>query len=146
MLQVSVIREQRENVLAGLRKRNFKDAEALINEILETDQRRRETQKAADDIKARSNADSRKIGELMKAGKSEEATSLRASVAADKDKVKALESDLASLESKQTELLYRIPNVPHEKVPAGTGSDDNITVNQHGDVPTLPADALPHWE
>ena len=92
MLQVSVIREQRENVMAGLRKRNFKDAEALINEILETDQRRRETQKAADDIKAQSNADSRKIGELMKSGKSEEATALRATVAADKDKVKALES------------------------------------------------------
>lgn len=146
MLQVSVIREQRENVLAGLRKRNFKDAEALIKEILETDQRRRETQKAADDIKAQSNADSRKIGELMKSGKSEEATSLRATVAADKEKVKALESELAGLEAKQTELLYRIPNVPHEKVPAGVGSDDNVTVHQHGEVPTLYADALPHWE
>jgi seryl-tRNA synthetase len=146
MLQVPVIREQQEKVLAGLKKRNFKDAGAIIEQILENDLRRRETQKAVDDIKAQSNADSKKIGELMKAGKSEEATLLRTTVAADKEKLKALENDFALFEKKQLELLYKIPNVPHENVPAGVGSDDNITVHQSGTIPTLHADALPHWE
>lgn len=146
MLQVSVIREQPEKILEGLRKRNFKDAEGLINQILENDQRRRETQKLVDDIKAQSNNDSRKIGELMKAGKIEEATILRTTVASDKEKLKNLEADFAAFDNKQTELLYKIPNIPHEKVAAGTGSDDNITVHQHGNVPTLGSDALPHWE
>ena len=146
MLQVSVIREHPEKILEGLRKRNVKDAEGLINQILENDQRRRETQKLVDDIKAQSNSDSRKIGELMKAGKAEEATALRTTVAADKEKLKNLEADFAAFDNKQTELLYRIPNIPHEKVPAGTGSDDNITVHQHGSVPELGATALPHWE
>jgi seryl-tRNA synthetase len=146
MLQVSVIREQQERILAGLKKRNFKDAETLVGEILETDQRRRDTQKSVDDIKAQSNQDSRKIGELMKAGKAEEATLLRTTVAADKEKLKSLETELASLEKRQQELLYKIPNIPHEKVPAGVGADDNLNVHQHGTIPTLPADALPHWE
>ena len=84
MLQVPVIRDQQEKVLVGLKKRNFKDAEALIEQILDTDQRRRETQKAVDDIKAQSNSDSKKIGELMKAGKAEEATLLRTTVASDR--------------------------------------------------------------
>lgn len=146
MLQVGVIREQTDNVLQGLRKRNFKDAEMLIREILENDQKRRDTQKLLDDLKAKSNSDSKKIGELMKAGKADEATSLRSSVAADKDKVKSLESELDGFEKKQLDLLYKIPNVPHEKVPAGVGADDNLNVYEHGAVPKLHEGALPHWE
>lgn len=146
MLQVSVIREQPERILEGLRKRNFKEAESLINQIIENDQRRRDTQKSVDDIKAQSNSDSRKIGELMKVGKTEEATALRTTVAADKEKLRNLEAEFDNFDKKQTELLYRIPNIPHENVPAGTGSDDNITVHQHGKAPELGPDALPHWE
>jgi seryl-tRNA synthetase len=146
MLQVSVIREQQEKILVGLKKRNFKEADQLIQEIIEIDQRRRETQKSVDDIKAQSNLDSKKIGELMKAGKAEEATLLRTTVAADREKLKALETDFTAIEKRQQELLYKIPNVPHEKVPAGFGADDNINVYQHGEIPTLPDNALPHWE
>ena len=146
MLQVATLRDQQEKVIAGLKKRNFKDAEDLIRQVIENDQRRRETQKSVDDIKAQSNLDSKKIGELMKAGKTEEATLLKQTVAADKDKLKNLEADFATYEKKQLELLYKIPNVPHEKVPAGVGADDNINVYQHGDIPTLGPDALPHWE
>jgi seryl-tRNA synthetase len=146
MLQVGVIREQTDNILQGLRKRNFKDAETLIREILENDQKRRDTQKLLDDLKAKSNSDSKKIGELMKAGKADEATSLRSSVAADKDNVKSLENELDGFEKKQLDLLYKIPNVPHEKVPAGVGADDNLNVYEHGTVPKLHEGALPHWE
>lgn len=146
MLQVATVREQTDKIIAGLAKRNFKDAKALINQVLENDQLRRDTQKVLDELKAKSNTDSKKIGELMKSGKQDEAASLRASVAADKDKVKALEAELDTYEKKQLELLYKIPNAPHENVPAGVGADDNISVYQHGTVPQLDADALPHWE
>lgn len=146
MLQATVIREQTQAVLAGLKKRNFKEGDILVKEIIENDQRRRDTQKVLDDLKAQSNSDSKKIGELMKSGKADEATSLRAAVAADKEKVKALEAELESYEKRQLEILYKIPNVPHEKVPAGVGADDNLNVYEHGTIPTLHADALPHWE
>lgn len=146
MLQVATLREQQEKVIAGLKKRNFKDAEDLIRQVVENDQRRRETQKAVDDIKAQSNLDSKKIGDLMKAGKAEDAAVMKQTVAADKEKLKSLEADFAAFDKKQLELLYKIPNVPHEKVPAGFGADDNITVHQHGEIPALGPDALPHWE
>ncbi|MBT1688818.1 serine--tRNA ligase [Dawidia soli] len=146
MLQVAAIREQTHTILEGLRKRNFKDGETLVREVLENDQRRRDTQKVLDELKAKSNADAKKIGELMKSGQSAEATSLRAAVAADKENLKSLETSLEGFEKRQLELLYKIPNIPHANVPAGTGADDNVTVYQHGTVPTLPADAQPHWE
>lgn len=146
MLQIAVIREQTDKVIAGLQKRNLKDAATLIQQILENDQQRRDTQKAVDDIKAQSNIDSKKVGELMKAGKAEEATALRTTVAADKEKLKTLEVSLDTFEKTQVDLLYKLPNVPHENVPAGRSSEDNITVLEKGTLPTLPADAVPHWD
>lgn len=146
MLQLAALRDQTDKVLEGLRKRNFKDAEILVRDVLDNDQKRRDTQKVLDELKAKSNTDSKLIGELMKSGKSAEATELRTAVAADKEKVKSLETSLEEFEKKQIQLLYKIPNVPHDKVPAGVGADDNLNVYQHGTVPTLEADALPHWE
>ncbi|MBT1707103.1 serine--tRNA ligase [Fulvivirgaceae bacterium PWU5] len=146
MLQVAAIREQTNTILEGLRKRNFKDGETLVREVLENDQRRRDTQKVLDELKAKSNADAKKIGELMKSGQSADATSLRAAVAADKENVKNLEASFEEFDKKQLELLYKIPNIPHPNVPAGVGAEDNVTVYQHGTVPTLPADAQPHWD
>ena len=64
MLQAVAIREQKEKVLKGLRKRNLKDAETLVQQVLDNDLLRRDTQKILDDLKSRLNSDSRKIGEL----------------------------------------------------------------------------------
>src|SRR6218665_1969485 len=137
MLQVAVIREQKEKVLQGLHKRNFKDAETLVNQVIETDQLRRDTQKIMDDLKAKWNTDHKKVGELMKSGKADDATALRAAIAADKEAIKNAETQLETYEKKQQDLLYKIPNVPHETVPAGVGADDNITVHEHGVIPQL---------
>lgn len=146
MLQLQVLRDQTEKVIEGLNKRNFKDAETLVNQVIENDKLRRSTQLALDDIKAKSNADSKKIGELMKAGKAEEAGALKTSIAEAKEKSKKLEEDLTLYESKAQELLYKIPNVPDAKVPAGKSAEENINVYEHGTVPTLYDGALPHWE
>ncbi len=146
MLTLQVLREQKESVLEGLKKRHFKDAEDLVQEVIEIDKLRRETQNTLDSLKASSNADSKKIGELMKSGKAEEATVLRAAIAQDRDKVKALEGSLADFEKKQQDVLYKIPNVPATIVPAGKSAEDNISVHEHGKVPELYEGALPHWE
>jgi seryl-tRNA synthetase len=146
MLQLQVIRDQPEKVLTGLNKRNFKEAQVLIDAVIKTDQQRRGIQVQLDSIKSESNLKSKKIGELMKSGNNEEATALRNSVTADKDLTKNLEVELSSLETELQQLLYKIPNVPAEKVPAGKSPDDNITTYEWGKVPTLAADAQPHWD
>lgn len=146
MLQVAVIREQYDSVIKGLAKRNFKNASELVSSALEKDNLRKDTQKALDDLKAKANADSKKIGELMKAGKTDEANALRATIADTKEITKTMEGSLTHLEKELTELLYKIPNIPNEKVPQGFGADDNINVYEHGTIPVLGKDALPHWD
>ncbi|MBX2964711.1 MAG: serine--tRNA ligase [Cyclobacteriaceae bacterium] len=146
MLQVSVLREQRERIVNGLAKRGLKDAAELVDSAIALDQSRKDTQKQADDLKAKSNAEAKRIGELMKAGKADEAATLRAAIAGEKEQLKTLEQELSKLEESLKVQLYKIPNVPAERVPAGAGADDNVTVHEHGAIPQLGADALPHWE
>jgi seryl-tRNA synthetase len=146
MLQGQVLREERDRVIEGLQKRNFKDAEQIVSEAISLDKYRREIQKQTDDLKAKSNADSKKIGELMKTGKKQEADILRSQIASDKELIKNGEESLSEYEQRLQEILYKIPNVPHVDVPAGQGAEDNIIVYEVGAVPNLCSGSLPHWE
>lgn len=146
MLQVSVLREQRDSIIEGLGKRGLKDAAAVIDQAINLDQLRKDTQKKSDDLKAKSNTESKRIGELMKVGKAGEATALRSALSQDKELLKSLDVELNAYEEQLKQHLYKIPNVPSAKVPAGAGIDDNLKVHEHGAIPTLGADAVPHWE
>ena len=76
MLSVNYIRENKENVLAGLAVKNF-DAKEHLDKILNFDIKRRETQKMLDDNLAEANAISKEIGNLFKSGKADEANKLK---------------------------------------------------------------------
>jgi seryl-tRNA synthetase len=146
MLQISVLKEQTARVLAGLAKRNFKTAEADVQAILDLDQRRRALQTQHDAAQAEANELARQIGGLMKSGDKAGAETLKSRTAELKTQIKAHADELAQAEQQQTQLLYKIPNIPHESVPAGRSADDNEVVREDGTKPELAAGALPHWE
>lgn len=146
MLQISFLRENQEEVIAGLKKRHFPEAERTIHEIVEADQRRRSTQTQLDQVLATSKATSKKIGQLMKEGKREEAEAAKQETSSLKEKSKTLSEDLKSYESQLEKLLYNIPNLPHSSVPEGKSADDNQVIAEHGDIPSLGDKAKPHWE
>jgi seryl-tRNA synthetase len=146
MLQISVLKEQTARVLAGLAKRNFKTAEADVQAILDLDQRRRALQTQHDAAQAEANELARQIGGLMKSGDKAGAETLKSRTAELKTQIKAHADELAQAEQQQTQLLYKIPNIPHESVPAGRSADDNEVVREGGTKPELAAGALPHWE
>lgn len=146
MLQISVLKEQTARVLAGLAKRNFKTAEADVQAILDLDQRRRALQTQHDAAQAEANELARQIGGLMKSGDKAGAETLKTRTAELKTQIKVHADELAAAEHQQTQLLYKLPNVPHESVPAGRSADDNEVVREHGAKPALAAGALPHWE
>ena len=145
MLQVSYIRENKEKVINGLKKRHFKELE-LIDKILELDEKRRATQTELDNILSESNKISKEIGALMKAGKKEEAENAKMKTADYKELSKNLSSKLDETSLELTQMLYRIPNIPNEIVPEGKTADDNLNIFQAGEIPTLFEGALPHWE
>jgi seryl-tRNA synthetase len=146
MLQLSVLKDQTALAVAGLTKRNYKNAEAEIAAILELDQRRRKTQLETEELLAKSNSLAREIGNLMKSGEKEKAEQLKAETAELKTRSKALGEELAGLETELHNALVKLPNIPHESVPAGRSAEDNETVYQFGDIPVLYEGALPHWE
>jgi seryl-tRNA synthetase len=146
MLQLNYIRENKEEVLKRLAIKNFKDADTLINKVIELDNARRNSQKEGDAIKAEANAIAKQIGELMKAGKKEEAEIHKAKTAELKQKEKSLDESLAKAEADIKNILLLIPNTPSPKVPAGKTPEDNEVVNENGTKPTLHAGAVPHWE
>ena len=146
MLQLQVIREQTQEVVRKLQKKHFAQAEAVIKEVLDTDGLRRKTQQELDACLAQGKKAAKEIGALMGQGRKEEAQALSAQTGTFKEQAKALTQQLNDCDEKLKRLLYTIPNTPHESVPEGRTAEDNHVERQVGEIPALPADALPHWE
>jgi len=146
MLQVAFIRDHKEVVLKGLAKRNFSDAEKIIDTVILTDENRRSTQTELDNTLAESNKLSKEIGLLFRNGEAQKAAVLKEKTSQLKEESKDLAEKLNQITIDLQELLYQIPNIPHESVPAGNSEEDNETIFEEGTIPTLHEGALPHWE
>jgi seryl-tRNA synthetase len=146
MLQLQILRDETSRVLDGLSKRNFKEAPELVSRVLELDKTKRSILTDTQECESQANMDSKKVGELMKSGKAEEATALRNQVAQSKQLIKDNNARLELVDKELTEVLYRIPNIPASKVPAGKSAEENIYEDQVGTFPNLSTAALPHWE
>lgn len=145
MLQVNFLRENKEHVLAGLQKRNFKHID-LLDQAIAVDDQRKKYQFDLDENLAEMNRISKEIGILMKSGKKDEAENAKSKTAEFKENAQSIQQKLKEAESQLLEILYLIPNIPFEKVKAGSTAEDNEIIYQSHDVQGLGAGAVPHWE
>ena len=145
MLQVPYLRENTEKALTGLAKRN-KDFSATVQSIISVDESRRKLQNELDNLLAESNKISKTIGDLFKEGKREEADGMKVRTTEIKEECKGIETNLSQLEEELKQLLYQVPNVPHESVVFGKGAEENEVVYSSGEVTSLGESKLPHWE
>ena len=145
MLTLTQIREERDSIISALSKRGI-DATESIDKIISLDQERRSLQKELDDTLAESNSLSRQIGELMKAGKREEAEGVKAATSGLKQKSSDLREQMQGHENSMNEILYTLPNTPSDLVPAGTSEEDNEVVSTHGDQVDMSDSCKPHWD
>ena len=145
MLQVPFIRENKEQIITALAKRNF-NANEIINQVISIDEERRGIQTELDNTLAESNKLSKEIGSLFKNGDHKKANELKTKTTELKDLSKELSDQLNEKTEGLAVLLYKIPNVPHKLVPAGKSEDDNEVVFKEGEIPNLSENALPHWE
>jgi len=148
MLQLKTIREEKQRILNGLRKRNWTDSQLeVIDLIIQTDDRRRSNQNELDSILAENNRSSKQIGQLMGQGKTAEADVLKTQVAALKEKVVALKDQERLIDKELENLLFSVPNCPHESVPHGKTPEDNeVAQDWEKPIPALPENALAHWD
>lgn len=146
MLTIKQITDNTEAVLKGLKKKNFANAETVLQEVIAHNDKRRSAQARLDGNLAEVNSLSRSIGALMKEGKKEEAEAARTRVAELKEANKVLDAEMNEAAEGMQALLYTIPNIPYEEVPEGKTAEDNVVVKEGGAKVALPADAVPHWD
>lgn len=126
MLTIKQITDNTDAVIRGLEKKHFKNAKETIEQVLETNNKRRNTQTILDKNLSEVNSLSKSIGMLMKEGKKDEAETAKNRVAELKEANKALQEEMDQAATDLQNLLYTIPNVPYDSVPEGVGADDNV--------------------
>jgi len=145
MLQLTYIREKKDEAIARLAIKNF-DAKPILDKVLELDNDRRKTQNELDSLLNEANTIAKQVGDLYKQGKKAEADDLKNKSAAIKESTSKLADVLKAIEEEQQKLLVQVPNTPSLKVPKGKTAEDNENVFQEGEIPKLYNGAKPHWE
>jgi seryl-tRNA synthetase len=141
MLDIQLVRGRPELVEAGLTKRG---QSVVLDTFRSLDARRRALLTEVESLKRHRNESSKKIGEVMKGGG--DAHALRNDMKSLGEKVARLESDIAEVETELDEFLKRLPNLPHESVPAGLTADDNVVVRTWGTPRAFDFAPQAHWD
>jgi len=145
MLEITRIRTEKEAIIEGLKKRNL-DVTETLDQILAADANWRSAKTSLESISAELNILAKEIGDLFKQGKQDEANAAKAKTADLKANETDLKAKVDEYEKEITQLLYTIPNVPNELVPAGKNELDNETVYEFGEKRTYDFEPLPHWD
>lgn len=145
MITLKRLREDSEQIIAGLERRGLKVKET-IKELLAQDASRRELQTRLGDIQQKLNQFSKEFGTLMAQGNKEGAEQLRQTVQDLKERAKQIENELEERAKAFQEKLVLLPNVPHVSVPTGKNAEDNLVVRTEGGKPKVQGKGLPHWE
>ncbi len=146
MLTIPFIRTNTEVTIAGLTKKHVNDAASIVTQLLAMDDKRKALLQQAEQALEKSNATAKEIGALMQSGQKELAEGKRAETAAIKGEIKAMEEAARAAEKELNDLLVTLPNLPHSSVPEGKVAEDNEVVLEWGTIPSLAADAKPHWD
>ncbi|MFA0758187.1 MAG: hypothetical protein KEFWMYNX_001271 [Candidatus Fervidibacter sp.] len=143
MLDLRLIRENPESVKERLRARGD-DYDALIDQIVALDERRRQIIAEVETLKHRRNVVSKEIGMLLKEGK--DATALREEMRQVGDRINQLDGELREVERELERTLLFVPNLPHESVPIGSDETGNVVVRTFSEPRSFDFEPKPHWE
>jgi seryl-tRNA synthetase len=143
MLDLNFVRDNLPVVEEKLRLRGMDPGE-ILKDFQEVDTRRRQAITEAETAKARRNRASEEIAKLKKSG--QDATAQMAETKELREQIQRLEKAAAELETRLQEILAGIPNLPHQSVPAGKTSEDNVEVRRWGTPPKFDFTPRPHWE
>ena len=145
MLQIAVIRENQEKVITALAKKHM-DARVIVEEIVQLDENRRNTQVELDNTLSESNRLSKDIGDMMKNGEKAKAEILKLKTVSLREQGKELSEKLEVFANELTQKMYLLPNMPADIVPEGKTPEENLNIFEEGAIPVLHEGALPHWE
>lgn len=141
MLEIKFVRQNLSVVREALQKRNTDaDLEALVG----FEDLRRESLLEIENLRFRRNSVSEEIAKIKKSGG--DAEGLVTEMRDVSTRIKELEGIINENEEKIKSILYTIPNIPHESVPAGRDENDNVEIKRIGDVPVFDFEPKAHWD
>ena len=148
MLDIKFVRENPETVKENIRKK-FQDAKLpLVDEVIELDARYRAAMTEANELRAKRNALSKKVGQLMAQAKKDpsklaEAEDAKAQVKANADRLAELEALHDELAVSIRRIMLTIPNIIDDSVPIGPDDSANVEVERFGE-PLVPDYDIPY--
>jgi len=145
MLDIDAIRSDPQRVKEALRAKDTGSPD-LVDELLSVDEERRAAITEKQETQSRQNDLSQEIGKLKREGQDEAAEERIEQTSRLKEEIDALDETVENTETRQRELLLKIPNVPHPSVPVGTTEDENEVEDTVGEQPEFDFAPRPHWE
>lgn len=142
MLDIQYVRENLDEVRRRLATRGVDPA--VFDRFADLDVRRRRSITEHGELSAERNRLSPEIGALMKDGRKDEAEAKRMRVKVLKERMEVLEGERDTAEADLNEIMFGIPNLPHESVPVGKDESDNVEIRQWGTAPEMAFDPLDH--
>ena len=136
MIDIKLIRENRDLVKENIKKKFQNHKLDLVDQIYEMDLEFRECKGNGDRLRALKNSKSDMIGNLMREGKKEEALKIKDEIAGISSEISELESKETELESKIHEKMLLIPNIIDGSVPIGEDDSKNVEIEKFGE-PTV---------
>ncbi len=143
MIDINIIRTNRELVKENIKKKFQDNKLLLVDDIYDMDIEYRSIKTEADNLRSEVNNLSKEIGALMRDKKIEEANNIKEKVSSIKKKIPELEEREVYLEEEIKKRMMRIPNIIDSSVPIGKDDSENVEIERFGD-PIVPVYDIPY--
>ena len=143
MIDIKLIRENKDLVKENIKKKFQDEKLPLVDEVFDLDKKVRDVQVRVDTLKADKNKLSGEIGKLMKDGKKDEADAIKKQIAESAEEITKLEAEQAELGAVIKEKMMVIPQIIDDSVPVGKDDTENVEVERFGD-PVVPKYEIPY--
>ena len=143
MIDIKLIREQRDLVKENIKKKFQDEKLPLVDEVYDLDIKYRETKTKVDNLRSEKNNKSAMIGTLMREGEKDEASKIKEEVASFGEKIDKLTDEEKELEEEIKKRMMVIPNIIDPSVPIGKDDSENVEVERFGE-PVVPDYEIPY--
>jgi len=141
MLDLKFVLENREYVIQKIASRGLR---LDLDELIKAAEDRKKALKRVEDLRAEKNRASELIAKAKREGKDSDALIIAMKKVG--EEIDRFDEELKELDDNLRNILLRIPNMPHESVPEGKSSEDNVELRRFGERPEFSFPVLPHWE
>jgi len=145
MLEIKKIRNNKNEIILNLSKRNINNIKSIINSLIKSDNKRKKIKSRYDNLNSQYNLSSKEIGISIKKGNTLKIETLKKNNSEIKKEIKKITKDLKSIEKEIFDILISIPNIPHKNVPKGNKEENNEMVFK-STVVKIESNLLPHWD